>query len=414
MVRLTATALLASFLTSVSAGSVQHQLHGHLHRKSYAPAPPQYDTPSAPAPTHDAPAAPKYDVPAEMKPEANATSCGCTTYTSTWYGEPTLLSPPKPSTTSIEVKPSTTSVEVKPTAPAYTPPKKEDKPKPAPKPEAPKKPSGYGGIAPNGNKWAMTYTPYRPDGQCKTASEVSDDIGSIKSKGFSTVRIYATDCNGPQNVGDACKAHGMKMILGIFIDAKGLGAAHEQVNDLTAWGKNGNCWSMVEMVVAGNEAIFGGFTTAPEMANFITEAKSAFKAAGYNGPVTTTETLDVIQKNADVLCPVVDVIGANLHPFFNGQHAAADAGDLVAQQLKDLSAACGGKLEAYNLETGWPSHGKANGVAIPGKDEQRQAIDSIVAKVGSKSAIFSFEDDTWKAPGEYDIEQYWGCASLFD
>lgn len=258
----------------------------------------------------------------------------------------------------------------------------------------------------------MTYTPYTADGGCKSADEVSNDINSIKSKGFSTVRIYATDCQGAENVGAACKAIGMKMILGIFIDGKGMGAAHDQLNHLAQWGPNGN-WGMVEMVVAGNEAIFGGFTTAPEMANFIMEAKSVLQAAGYNGPVTTTEPLNVIQQYASTLCPVVDVIGANLHPFFNGQVSASGAGDLVAQQLQDLSACCGGKLEAYNLETGWPSNGQANGAAVPGAVEQKQAIDSIVAKVGSKSAIFSFEDDTWKAPGAYNIEQFWGCAKLF-
>jgi exo-beta-1,3-glucanase (GH17 family) len=259
----------------------------------------------------------------------------------------------------------------------------------------------------------MTYTPYRSDGGCKTASEVSDDMNSIKSKGFSTVRIYATDCDGAENVGAACRSIGMKMLLGIWVDGKGLGAAHEQLNHLASWGQNGN-WDMVEMVVAGNEAIFGGFTTGPEMAGFITECKGVLKAAGYNGPVTTTEPLNIIQANAAALCPVVDVIGANLHAYFNGQTSAAGAGDLVARQLQDLAAACDGKLEAYNLESGWPSQGQPNGAAIAGVAEQKEAIDSIIAKVGSKSAIFSFGNDAWKSPGEYNVEQHFGCLELFD
>ncbi|KAF2217460.1 glycoside hydrolase family 17 protein, partial [Cercospora zeae-maydis SCOH1-5] len=268
-----------------------------------------------------------------------------------------------------------------------------------------------GGIHPNGNQWAMTYTPYRADGGCKSGDEVNSDISNIKSKGFNTVRIYATDCNGPENVGAACKANGMSMIVGIFIDSKGLGAAHEQAQDLMTWGKTNDCWSMVSMIVAGNEAIFSGAVSAQDMASFITEIKPQFKAAGYNGPVTTTEPLNIMQANAATLCPVIDVVGGNLHPFFNGQYAADQAGDLVAQQLKDLAACCGGLKDAYNLETGWPSQGQANGAAVPGENEQRQAIESIMNKVGAKSVFLSYADDTWKAPGEYGIEQHWGCAN---
>lgn len=256
----------------------------------------------------------------------------------------------------------------------------------------------------------MAYTPYRQDGNCKSADEVAADIKSIKSKGFSSIRLYATDCSGPQNVGKAAKENGMKILLGVYIDKSGLGPAREQVGHLTSWGQ-GN-WDMVEMVVVGNEAVFNGFCSASDLAGFIGECRTAFRSAGYNGPVTTTETLNIIQENAGLICPVVDVIGANIHPYFGG-YSAEEAGDFAAKQLDDLAAACNHEKEAYNLETGWPSQGLPNNKAVPGAAEQKTAIEAIVAKIGSKSVVFSFEDDTWKAPGEYDIEQYWGCAKLF-
>lgn len=258
----------------------------------------------------------------------------------------------------------------------------------------------------------MTYTPYTSGGDCKSASDVSSDIAQIKAKGFSTVRLYATDCSGVQNVGSACKEHGVKMIMGIYIDSTGLSAAQEQVGQLTSWGQS-NGWDLVEMVVAGNEAVFNGYCTASELAGFISSVKSSFKAAGFTGPCTTTEPLNIIQENADTICGAVDVIAANIHPFFNGGVSASGAGDFVKSQMSLLSDACGGSKDAYNLETGWPSAGDANGAAIPGTSEQKEAIDSILASAGGKSAIFSYEDDTWKAPGDLGVEQYWGCASLF-
>lgn len=257
----------------------------------------------------------------------------------------------------------------------------------------------------------MTYTPYTSDGQCKSASDVASDIAQIKAKGFTTVRLYATDCSGIENVGSACKSSGMKMIMGVYIDASGLGNGQAQVSELTSWGQS-NGWDNVEMVVVGNEAIFNGYVSASDLAQFIATCKTSFTTAGFTGPVTTTETVGVIQENSDVLCPVIDVVAANIHPFFNGAVNAAGAGAFVTSQLSLIAEACSGK-DAYNLETGWPSAGDANGDAIPGVSEQITAVDSIVAAAGSKSAIFSFENDDWKAPGSLGVEQFWGCASLF-
>ncbi|KXS98598.1 hypothetical protein AC578_4299 [Pseudocercospora eumusae] len=433
----TAAALLG--LAASASAAVHHHNHAALHKKGvehgpepYGP-PVQYVTP----------------IPVASALTPNATSCGCTTYTTTWYGPPTLgPEPPPASNTSTSTSypsasvpsipattysVSTTTTEApKPTTPAAPETPKSPEQPAAPQPHAPQSYGGssnkggvdvnhdgtddsaygVGTITPNGNQWAMTYTPYAESGGCKSADEVNQDIGSIKQKGFTTVRIYATDCSGLINVGNACKQHGMKLLAGIFIDASGLGKAHEQLNDIANWGKQGN-WNLVQMVVAGNEAVFQGAVSASDLAGFIGEAKSTLKSAGYGGPVTTTEPLNIIQANAGTLCPVVDIVAANIHPFFNGGFAASEAGDFVAGQIAELEKTCGGNKPTYNLETGWPSGGQPNGKAVPGVAEQKAAIDSIVAKVGSKSAIFSFSNDKWKAPGQYGVEQNFGCSHLF-
>ncbi|KAK4565553.1 hypothetical protein LTR86_004170 [Recurvomyces mirabilis] len=258
----------------------------------------------------------------------------------------------------------------------------------------------------------MAYTPYANDGTCKSAGTVASDIADIKSRGFTSVRLYATDCSGPQNVGSAAKANGLKMILGIFIDGSGIGSkTNDQISTLTQWGQGQ--WDMVEMVVFGNEAIFNQYASASALAAGISDCKSKFQAAGYNGPVTTTDTVDAITTNANTICPVVDVIAANIHPFFNGQTVAANAGDFVASQLSILAGSCNNQKQAYNMETGWPSQGSSSGVAIPGLNDQKTAINSILSKAGSRSVMFSYQNDMWKAPGSLGVEQYWGCANLF-
>ena len=205
----------------------------------------------------------------------------------------------------------------------------------------------------------------------------------------------------------------MKLLLGIYIDDSGIGAnTDEQIATLTQWGQGK--WDLVEMIVAGNEAIFNGFASASQLAGFIADVRSKFRAVGYSGPVGTTEPLGTFQENAATLCPAVDYAGANIHPFFNTDVTAESAGDFVAKQIEDLAAACGSKMEAYNLESGWPSSGLPNGAAIPGSWDQKVALEGILSAAGSKSSIFSFENDPWKAPGPFQVEQFWGCADIFN
>ena len=156
------------------------------------------------------------------------------------------------------------------------------------------------------------------------------------------------------------------------------------------------------MIVVGNEALFNEYCTPAALLDFITQAKSAFAAAGYSGPITTTEPISVLQAHAADLCPVLDVVAANIHPFFNSGVTADTAGDFVAMELQNLKAICPG-LASYNLETGWPSAGSPNGAAVPGIKEQQAAIRSIVKAAASNSVFFSFADDVWKEGGEFGV-----------
>lgn len=322
---------------------------------------------------------------------------------------------------------STPAAPELPSKPAYTP-KPDYTPKPEgddsgywPKPSSsvpaapavPSKPaySGNGPIVNNGDKWGMTYTPYTKDGQCKTADQVDADIAKIKSFGFTTVRLYATDCDGLKNVGASTKKYEMKIIVGVFIDKKGLQASWDQVDEIAAWGKTGG-WDNVVMVVVGNEAIFNGYCSGPELADYVTKVKSYLAENGYTGWCTTTEPVYIIEQNKDCLCGVMDVAAANVQPFFTSSISASTAGDFVLSQLAQVEAACPGK-DAYNLECGWPSAGSSNGAAVPSKADQKAAIYDIIAKAGKKTVVFSYEDDEWKDGGEFGVEKSWGCGDLF-
>lgn len=256
----------------------------------------------------------------------------------------------------------------------------------------------------------MTYSPYTAQGGCKDAGAVSADISSIKAAGFTTVRLYSTDCSGLEHVGNACKANNLKLVLGVFIDSKGIDGARPQVEDIISWGR-GN-WEMVELIVIGNEALFNRYCDAGSLVSFITETKAQIKGAGYGGLFTTTETTNILQEVGSLFCDVVDVLAANIHPFFNSEVSPEQAGSFTASQIDLVAKICPGK-EVYNLESGWPHGGQANGKATPGPEHQKTAIASIKEKVGAKTCFFSFEDDLWKHAGQFGVEQKWGCNNLF-
>lgn len=364
-----------------------------------------------------------YPVPTSYNPGTYTAPQQVVTVTETDYvtycpftsvGLPTTSAAPAPKPTTVVAAPPP------PPPPASSAQKETPKPQPTvpvskPQPTVPaSKPStNPGGLTSNNDHFGITYTPYEPsNGQCKPSTQVDSDIAQLKKAGFTTVRVYSTDCHTLEYVGNACKAHGVNLIVGVFV--KGSGCSYdspdikEQVDALAAWDK----WDLVKLVVVGNEAIMNGFCSPQQLSALITTVKS--KCSKYTGPFTISETLNIWQRSdvSSAICPVVGVTGANIHPYFNSDVSPDSAGDFVASQLQILSQICPGN-EVINLECGWPTRGSCNGKACPGETEQASAIKSIRAKTGDKTVFFSYEDDLWKEAGSCGCEQSWGSAAAF-
>jgi exo-beta-1,3-glucanase (GH17 family) len=260
-----------------------------------------------------------------------------------------------------------------------------------------------------GKRWAITYSPFNDNRNCKTASEIKSDIADIASKGFENVRIYSTECDTLQSVGSACKAHGVGMIVGIFFKQGGVSTGDSQLQDLMNWKEN---LGMVKAVIVGNESVFGGIVTAADLAGYIAKVKSSLASVGYAGPVSTTETLNILQAHGDVLCPAMDFVGINIQPYFDGGVDALHAGEFLASQLKLAEDVCGGK-PGMVLEAGWPSGGKPNGKAVANVVNQALAVKSFEDAAPGRVTYFTYRNDYWKHPGSLEIETQFGCASLF-
>jgi exo-beta-1,3-glucanase (GH17 family) len=281
---------------------------------------------------------------------------------------------------------------------------------PAPVESSPAAPAPSLGTS--GKKWAMTYTPFTPEGGCKAAEEVMSDVAAIASAGFTTLRVYSTDCDTLPNVGAAARAHGLRMIVGIFIGKVGCDNGDPDVAEQIAALKSWSQWDLVDLCVVGNEALFNGFCSVSELTSLISRVKSELASVGYNGPFTTTDVVSAwIGNDVSSICSVIDVVATNAHAYFNAETTPANAGKFVAGQLQIVENVCG--KPGYVMETGWPNAGNCNGVACAGEAEQRTAIEAIEAELGNKVVFFSFRDDPWKQPGACNCERNWGCAKVF-
>ena len=329
-------------------------------------------------------------------------------YTQQGLPTTTVVAPPPPKETVVEtpvvVAPAPTTTEVAETTQEV---------QVQSTPSAKKISGGSSNLQGSNDHYGITYTPYdSSNGDCKTSDAVDSDIKGLKDAGFSIVRVYSTDCNTLEFVGDACRKYGMDMIIGVFV--KGTGCSYDspdiktQVDAIAEWAQ----WDMVKLFVVGNEAIMNGFCSPSDLRELIVTVKE--KCSGYSGRWTISETLNIWQQPevSGAICDVVDVTGANIHPYFNSDVSPETAGDFVSGQLEILAGICEGNV-VINLECGWPTRGNCNGAACPGEQEQITAIKSIRESCGDKTVFFSYEDDMWKDAGSCGCEQSWGAKSCF-
>ncbi|KFZ22670.1 hypothetical protein V502_02852 [Pseudogymnoascus sp. VKM F-4520 (FW-2644)] len=254
--------------------------------------------------------------------------------------------------------------------------------------------------------YGLTYSPYNKDGTCKTADQVLTDFGGFGS-GYSTVRTYGIDCDTVSTVVAAAKAHGMKVFQGIFdiTDIEG------SVKDIVS-AVNGD-WSTIHTISVGNELVNSGKSSAATVVEAMSSARTLLRAAGYNGPVVTCDTLVATLANPS-LCDNADYCAVNSHPFFDPNTDASSAGTFLTRSIESLKSKLANSSQTVVItETGWPSQGSTNGLAIPSSSNQETAIAAIKSAFQSAPdgvMLFNPYNMMWKTSSadQFGAEQWWG------
>lgn len=339
----------------------------------------------------------------------------CSTVWSTWYGEPTMVPlPPPPTTTSTS---SSTSTSAAPSKSAIAKPVQALQAAPSPAPGSGGSGQDFFGYALGSSGMnAITYSPYQGQSQassgCKSSGQIASDIQAIHAKGFTRIRLYATDCAQLAVAGSVAQGLGMRLIVGTFPISPG-SADSDFATQLSAIQSyvSANGASAIDAILVANEPFDGGHATVGQVASYLSQAKSAFPNIKVSAALTHNE---LIQYGSQ-LCDSMDVVAAQIHPFFSSSYCSpGQSGSYIASEMDLMSGLCGGK-PVFVSESGYPSGGGTFLSQIAGATEQSTAIASIrgSARAGHIT-IFSSSDDTWKAaPGVQAYETMFNCLNLF-
>ncbi|KAG6040767.1 hypothetical protein E4U41_007142 [Claviceps citrina] len=271
--------------------------------------------------------------------------------------------------------------------------------------------AGTPSASPDGTKdssgrFGVSYTPYRADQSCKSQQDVDDDFERMAGS-YSVVRIYGTECDQVSMVYSAAKAHGMKLFLGIWNPSSVQDEADKIISGLKG------DWDMVDTVSVGNELVNNGEATPGEIISSVSRARSVLRAAGYQGPVVAVDTFTAVLAHPE-LCDESDYCAVNAHAFFDSTNRPSESGRWLENTLSRIRSVISQKDKRIVVtETGWPTEGTPNGVAVPSLENQRLALHSIKKQFASSPEsiiLYSAFNDLWKkrTMATFNADQFWG------
>ena len=208
----------------------------------------------------------------------------------------------------------------------------------------------------------MDYTPWGtqyPD--ClkwpPSQNNVTRDL-AVLSQLTNKVRLYGTDCNATEMVLHSIEALGladMKVWLGVWQDGNATDNSRqldELYRVLDAHGAD-----PFAGVIVGNEVLFRKDMTPAQLTEVIMGVRSNLTAKKISLPVATSDLGDNWTSD---LASQVDIVMANVHPFFAGvtvDQAAGWTWDFWQTHDVVLSSAVSNKPKNIISEVGWPSAG---------------------------------------------------------
>ncbi|EKG15171.1 Glycoside hydrolase family 17 [Macrophomina phaseolina MS6] len=279
----------------------------------------------------------------------------------------------------------------------------------------------------------MDYTPLNaqyPDCLHNPPSQnnITRDV-AVLSQLTPAIRLYGTDCNQTEMVLHAIDRLGIsdstKVWLGVWLGN----------NDTTNDRQIAQFWQILDQhkadpfagVIVGNEVLYRKDLTSDELAKILADVKKNLTDHNWDLPLATSDLGDNWTED---LASEVDVVMANIHPFFAGveaQQAASWTWSFWQNHDVAVTKNLQGKTHVIS-ETGWPSGGgndcgestctSDTQGSVAGINEMNIFLDDWVCqalKNGTEYFWFELFDEPWKIrynTKDENWEDKWGLMTV--
>lgn len=226
---------------------------------------------------------------------------------------------------------------------------------------------------------------------------------ALLAKHFSCVRTYSM--TGLEGIPELARKHGLKLILGAWINAMPADSEREVRKLIDA----ANAYpDVVQSVIVGNETLLRQEVTGKYLEGLLAQVKSQVRQ-----PVSYAEVWEYWLKHPQ-LAEHVDFITLHLLPYWDNQPSGIDGAlQHVAEIRQQFDRAFPGKSILIG-ETGWPSEGRQRRTALPSRINEARYIRGFVRMAddhGWRYNLIEAFDQPWKRRLEGAVGGYWG---LFD
>jgi exo-beta-1,3-glucanase (GH17 family) len=246
-----------------------------------------------------------------------------------------------------------------------------------------------------------------------TQRDVILDI-AVLSQLTNRVRLYGTDCNQAALTLNAIQALEVDMTvsLGVWV-GEPLDVTLRQLSDMRDI-LNEYPRHLINSILVGNEVLFRGDLSADKLIGYIDYVREYLRQHNISDiPVGTSE---IGSKWTGELAQHVDILAANIHPFFGGVDVHDSTKWTYDFLLREVT---GSVVSPANLtyvisEVGWPSGGGALQGAVAGINEMQIFLDKwLCNNQDTDVGWYWFEafDEPWKERWNTDEakwETQWG------
>lgn len=211
---------------------------------------------------------------------------------------------------------------------------------------------------------------------------------AVMSQLTDKLRLYGNDCQQTEMVITAIEKLevDMKIWVGVWLDKNATTNAR-QLNEL--WSLLDN-WDSKHFlgVAVGNEALYREDMTEWELVQILKQVRSEMKKRSIDLPIGSS---DLGSNWSPTFAAEVDVVMANVHPFFGGVKAevAAEWTDTFFENNNvAIAKAAPNKPRVMISEVGWPSEGGRKGGSVAGVEELNVFMKDFVCTENKKGTEY--------------------------